>query len=377
MKWSYYFFATFLIIFSSQLQAMRIYNKEGNKIDVYGKMEVKNVVSDSFLNKGDKSFIEYGVKGETQISDQIYGFFKIESKIKIRQDQKTTNNLGLGFIGVDFGEMGSIDYGRNYGVLYEINSWTSSILENNTVFPDNFLSHKANSVLTYRNKNFFGNVNGLNFVLQYQGKNVTKSDIKDPKVENGQGFGTLVYYDFDNGISTGASYTNHKKTKLQKSLSEYEKYLGDSKKNAQSYALGIKYDINSLYLSALYKETRNMSTFGDFDEDEKKENLFGFPEKIKNIELVAQYNFGFGFCPSIGYSQSSLYDKKAKIHNHFIEKYLELCAKYNFNKNVSTFFDCKINLLKKNKKDAEEKIKSNLLDINKDNKFSIGIKYSF
>lgn len=36
---------------------------------------------------------------------------------------------------------------------------------------DNFMAGRANGVATYRNSDFFGLVEGLNFALQYQGNN--------------------------------------------------------------------------------------------------------------------------------------------------------------------------------------------------------------
>ncbi|VEA03195.1 outer membrane protein [Salmonella enterica subsp. salamae] len=45
---------------------------------------------------------------------------------------------------------------------------------------DNFMTGRANGVLTYRNNDFFGLVDGLNFALQYQGKNDGLSKEGDP-----------------------------------------------------------------------------------------------------------------------------------------------------------------------------------------------------
>jgi predicted porin len=38
-------------------------------------------------------------------------------------------------------------------------------------YTDNFMTGRTNGVLTYRNSDFFGLVDGLSFALQYQGKN--------------------------------------------------------------------------------------------------------------------------------------------------------------------------------------------------------------
>ncbi|MCV5180273.1 porin, partial [Escherichia coli] len=80
---------------------------------------------------------------------------------------------------------------------------------------DNFMNGRANSVATYRNNGFFGQVDGLNFALQYQGNN-EKSGLFDQEgsgngngrklaKENGDGYGMSTSYDFDFGLSLGAA----------------------------------------------------------------------------------------------------------------------------------------------------------------------------
>jgi outer membrane protein N len=43
---------------------------------------------------------------------------------------------------------------------------------------DNFMTGRANGVATYRNTDFYGLVQGLNFALQYQGKNEAPATIR-------------------------------------------------------------------------------------------------------------------------------------------------------------------------------------------------------
>ncbi len=70
--------------------------------------------------------------------------------------------------------MGSFDYGRNYGVIYDVEAWTDMLPVfggDSYTWTDNFMAGRANGVATYRNSDFFGLVEGLNFALQYQGNN--------------------------------------------------------------------------------------------------------------------------------------------------------------------------------------------------------------
>ena len=66
------------------------------------------------------------------------------------------------------------------------------------------MTGRTNGVATYRNNNFFGLVDGLNFALQYQGKN--QNDGRNVKKQNGDGWGISSTYDIGEGVSFGAAY---------------------------------------------------------------------------------------------------------------------------------------------------------------------------
>ncbi|MDP1177638.1 porin, partial [Klebsiella pneumoniae] len=69
---------------------------------------------------------------------------------------------------------GSFDYGRNYGVQYDDEGWTDMLHQfagDSYTYADNIMAGRANGVATYRNSDFFCLVEGLNFALQYKGKN--------------------------------------------------------------------------------------------------------------------------------------------------------------------------------------------------------------
>ncbi len=148
-------------------------------------------------------------------------------------------------------DAGSFDYGRNYGVVYDVTSWTDVLPEfgGDTYGSDNFLQSRANGVATYRNSDFFGLVDGLNFALQYQGKNGSVSgegatnNGRGAQKQNGDGYGTSVTYDIFDGISAGFAYSHSKRTDDQNNL-----VLGNGD-NAETYTGGLKYDANNIYLA--------------------------------------------------------------------------------------------------------------------------------
>ncbi len=131
--------------------------------------------SDNLGDDGDETIIELGFKGETQITDQLTGYGQALTKTKASDTEGSDNTyVKLAFAGLKFGEMGSFDYGRNYGVIYDVEAldrYASCIRRRLLYWTDNFMAGRANGVATYRNSDFFGLVEGLNFALQYQGNN--------------------------------------------------------------------------------------------------------------------------------------------------------------------------------------------------------------
>lgn len=67
-----------LVALSGAANAAEIYNKDGNKLDLYGKVDVRHLFSDNDhygdSQNGDDSRFRIGLKGETQITDQLTGF---------------------------------------------------------------------------------------------------------------------------------------------------------------------------------------------------------------------------------------------------------------------------------------------------------------
>lgn len=54
--------------------AAEVYNKDGNKLDIYGKAVGLHYFSHSDNSYGDQTYARLGFKGETQITDQLTGF---------------------------------------------------------------------------------------------------------------------------------------------------------------------------------------------------------------------------------------------------------------------------------------------------------------
>ncbi|ELH2045185.1 porin OmpC [Enterobacter hormaechei] len=329
------------LLVAGAANAAEIYNKDGNKLDLYGKVDGLHYFSDDDSADGDQTYMRLGFKGETQVNDQLTGYGQWEYQIQGNSGENENNSwTRVAFAGLKFADAGSFDYGRNYGVVYDVTSWTDVLPEfgGDTYGSDNFMQQRGNGFATYRNQDFFGLVDGLNFALQYQGKNGSPSgegqtnNGRDALRQNGDGYGGSLTYDLGEGFALGTAVTSSKRTADQNAPG----YFGEGDR-AETYTGGLKYDANNIYLAAQYTQTYNATRVGDQ----------GWANKAQNFEVVAQYQFDFGLRPSVAYLQS----KGKDIENYGdqdILKYVDVGATYYFNKNMSTYVDYKINLLDEN-----------------------------
>lgn len=166
------------------------------------------------------------------------------------------------------------------------------------------------------------------------------------------------------GITAGAAYASSDRTNDQTNAAATTGAGGDK---ADVWTLGAKYDANSVYLAAMYAETRNMTQYG----------YSGIANKTQNFEVTAQYQFDFGLRPEISYLQSKGKNlnvdsaSNGDVDSKDLVKYVSVGANYYFNKNMSTYVDYKINLLD----DNEDFYKDN--GISTDDVVGVGMIYQF
>lgn len=352
------------LVASQASQAAEIYNKNGNKLDLTGRVKALHYFTDNKSDRGDKTYARIGFKGETQINDQLTGFGRWEYQVSGNKAESDADagKTRFAFAGLKYGDYGSFDYGRNYGILYDIAAGTDVLPEfggDGLVKTDNFMTGRTTGVATYRNNNFFGLVDGLKFGLQYQGKNEGRAASK----QNGDGFGTSLSYDFgDSGVSLGVAYANSNRTSTQKG-----QFLGGGNSKAEAWGTSLKYNQNDIYLAAMYAESRHMTPVsGTAVINNVSTSVSGFATKNQVFEAVAQYQFDFGLRPSISYVQSKGKDLNS-IGDADLVKYIDVGATYYFNKNMSTYVDYKINQLKSDNK----------LGLNSDDTVALGLVYQF
>ncbi|EPQ0592521.1 MULTISPECIES: porin OmpF [unclassified Citrobacter freundii complex] len=345
------------LLVAGAANAAEVYNKDGNKLDVYGKTVGLHYFSDNAGNDGDQTYARLGFKGETQINSDLSGYGQWEynfagNNSEGGSDAQNGNKTRLAFAGLKYADLGSFDYGRNYGIVYDALGYTDMLPEfgGDTAYSDNFFVGRVGGVATYRNSNFFGLVDGLNFGIQYLGKNERDGNTGR---SNGDGVGGSVSYEMD-GFGIVGAYGAADRTNAQENS-----FYANGGKKAEQWATGLKYDANNIYLAANYGETRNATRLST---TQNGVTTSGFANKTQDFFVVAQYQFDFGLRPSISYNKSKAKDVEG-VGNEDLVNYIEVGATYYFNKNMSTYVDYQINQI-----DSDNK-----LGVNSDDTVALGI----
>lgn len=370
------------VLLSTSINAAEIYNKDGNKLDLHFKIDGLHYLSDDKSVDGDQSYVRTGFSGETQINDLLTGYGQWEYQVNLNRTEGDDNNsfTRFGFVGLKFSDYGSLDYGRNSGIMYDIMSWTDMQPEfdGSTVGADEFMFQRAGGVLSYHNRDFFGLVDGLNFGLQYQGKNDDQTEDqagRDVLGQNGDGFGMSLSYDIGAGFSIGGAYFESDRTNDQNGHGQYADIMGRGDK-AEAYTGGIKYQYQGFYAAANYTQSYNAIRFGT----SHSATLYGYANQAQGVEMYTGYTFDFGLQPFIGWnyvlgkdlgsSQQAGGVVSKDYGSQKLVNFIDLGTTYFFNKNMSAYVDYKINLL-----DDNDFTKA--ANISTDDVVALGLVYQF
>ena len=335
-----------LLVAAGANASIEVWNKDGNKVDFYGRVKAANNITDrAQKGQGDDTSARLGMSGQTQITDSVVGYGRWEYEAEA--GKKSDNEVRYAFAGLNFGDLGSFDYGRNDGVLKAITAYTDVLPQfggeaaNNAW---NVLSSRTKAVATYRNNNFFGLTDDISFALQYADNGDNSTTVDGIKGNSREAYGAnLQWRIFDTGLTAGAGYAQSTQS--------------DTRHN--TWAAGLKYENYDLYLAANYFQSKvkraNTVEWNTPDYDVYRDR----DVKIRGFELVAQYGIDLEvgrLTPSLAYVQhkykvDSLHFSDANYRyyaageNSPIAKYVSLGATYDLNKNFSTIVEYKFNLL--------------------------------
>lgn len=297
-----------LLVAGAANASIEIWNKDGNKLDINGRVKASNYISvgkdkDTIDKEGDNTSARLGFTGQTQITDSLSGYGRFEVEYSTQGVKETR----YAFAGLNFGQAGSIDYGKNDGVLKAIGAYTDVLPEfGGDLGQYVVLGDRTDAVLTYRNSAL---VDGLSFAVQYADSAPRATGAAN---SDNEAYGINAQYSIlDTGLTVGGAYAEE-----------------SGKKSPKSYTLGLNYDANDLYLAAIYAHSKDMNG----------------AKKTNGFEFVAQYGIDFEvgrLTPSIAYVQY-----KTKTPKTDLTKYVEVGAQYDFNKNLTAIVDYKINQIK-------------------------------
>lgn len=79
------------LLMAGATHAAEIYNKDGNKLDLYGKVDGLHYFSDDKGADGDQTYMRLGFKGETQINDMMTGYAQWEYNIQANNTEGSDN----------------------------------------------------------------------------------------------------------------------------------------------------------------------------------------------------------------------------------------------------------------------------------------------
>lgn len=344
------FLVSVTTVYPLSISAAELYARNGDRFSIDGSFKVRHYFSHDNSIAGDQSKVKLTLKGETRITNTLTGFAKWEYNVKASSPENAGNKKDttrIAYAGMSFGQYGTGDYGRNYGILNDINGWTGAPVP---VFGglsysdiDNFMTYRTNNVATYRNPSMSGLVDGLDFGFQVQGKNDGRNNPegndRSPGTysravthQNGHGAGASLIYRFNSGLSAGMAYARSSRTPEQR-----QDHLGN---RADGWNTGLKYEGHNIYLATIYGEVNNMHYTG------KKS---GFAPKARGVEFLAQYEVDNGIKLSGAYLQGRVKktEQGDRSEQNYV-KFIDLAASYSFNKNIALTLEYKINLLNKN-----------------------------
>ena len=348
-----------LLVAAGANASIEVWNKDGNKVDFYGRVKAANNITDrGQKGEGDDTSARLGMSGQTQITDSVVGYGRWEYEADAGKN--SDNEVRYAFAGLNFGDLGSFDYGRNDGVLKAITAYTDVLPQfggdasNNSW---NVLSSRTKAVATYRNNNFFGLSDDFSFALQY--------------ADNGDNSNTDRFTDKINGESREAYGANAQWRIFDTGLTAGAGYAQSTKKGTRhnTWAGGLKYENYDLYLGANYFQSKLKK--GDVAEGVNG-NYVRRDQKVRGFELVAQYGIDLEvgrLTPSLAYVQhkykvDSKHFTKHKVHDYVggenspLAKYVSLGATYDLNKNFSAIVEYKFNLLDRKDVGAGENTKT-------------------